>query len=171
MTPRGVGAGPGAVRAGGPGAAHSAGSPRCPAGPAPRRGAARSMTLAAALLPAVAALLAGCAGDQQIERPTPLQGNAPIEYPLAMWDQDVEGETLLRVLVSETGAVKKVEVMQSSGHAELDSAAVAGARDLRFRPAIRGDRRIEVWATVPVTFSKASKGGGGGAPDAPTVRF
>lgn len=126
-----------------------------------RRGAALPATVVVALIPALAALLTACAGDQQIERPTPLQGNTPIEYPLSMWDRDVEGETLLRVLVSETGQVKEVEVMQSSGHAQLDSAAVDGARALRFRPAMRGDRRIEVWATVPVTFSKKPKGGGG----------
>lgn len=112
--------------------------------------------------------LAGCAGDQPIERPTPLQGDGPIEYPLAMWDQDVEGETLLRVLVSETGEVKRVEVMQTSGHAQLDSAAVAGARDLRFRPAIRAGKRIEVWATVPVSFTKRAKGGGEMQPQATT---
>jgi TonB family protein len=119
------------------------------------------VTLGLALLPALAALLTGCAGDQEIERPTPLQAGTAIEYPLSMWDRDVEGQTLLRVLVSETGAVKRVEVMQSSGHAQLDSAAVEGARDLRFQPAMRAGRRIEVWATVPVAFSKKPKEGGG----------
>lgn len=128
-------------------------------------------TLGTALVVSLGAALSGCAGDRPIERPTPLQGDTPIEYPLAMWDQDVEGETLLRVLVSETGEVRRVEVMQTSGHAELDSAAVAGARDLRFRPAMRGGKRIEVWATVPVSFSKKAKGGGGDAPEAEGAGF
>ncbi len=98
--------------------------------------------------------LAACAADQAIERPTPLLGEVPIDYPVELWDQDVEGETLLRVLVSEEGAVGRVEILHSSGHTQLDSAAVRGARALRFQPAMRNGRRIEVWATVPVSFSK-----------------
>lgn len=107
-------------------------------------------------------VLAGCTGDQQIERPTPLFTDVPIEYPLSMWDQDIEGQTLLRVRVTEMGRVDEVEVMQSSGHAALDTAAVRGARTLRFQPARRNGRRIEVWAQVPVEFSKRARPGGGG---------
>jgi TonB family protein len=108
------------------------------------------------LLPLVAALpwLVACAGDQAIERPTPLYGEIPIEYPLSLWDQDVEGETLLRVRVTDTGRVDSIQVMESSGHPAFDSAAIAGARDLRFQPARRNGKRIPVWAQVPVHFSK-----------------
>ena len=101
-----------------------------------------------------ASLLAGCAQDQQIERPAPLYGEVPIDYPLELWDEDVEGETLLRVRVTDTGRVDSVQVLESSGHPAFDSAAIAGARDLRFRPARRDGKRIEVWAQVPVHFSK-----------------
>lgn len=101
---------------------------------------------------ALAAL--ACGGDAEIDQPTPLYGSVPIRYPLEMWDQDMEGETLLRVRVSDVGAVDSVEVLESSGYAAFDSAAVAGARDLRFRPARRDGERIDVWATVPVHFSK-----------------
>jgi len=102
---------------------------------------------------ALAATL-GCGGEGEIERPTPLFGEVPIEYPLRMWDRDMEGETLLRVRVSDVGAVDSVEVLESSGYTAFDSAAVAGARDLRFTPARRNGKRIAVWAQVPVLFSK-----------------
>lgn len=92
--------------------------------------------------------------DGEIEQPTPLFGEVPIEYPLPMWDRDMEGETLLRVRVGDTGGVDSVEVIESSGHASFDSAAVEGARRLRFTPARRDGKRIEVWAEVPVRFSK-----------------
>ncbi|MEX2049350.1 MAG: energy transducer TonB [Gemmatimonadota bacterium] len=108
------------------------------------------ITLAAAVL----AALLGCADDAVIEQPTPLFGEVPIEYPLHLWDQDMEGETILRVRVSEVGVVDSVEVIQTSGHASFDSAAVAGARDLRFTPARKEGKRITVWAEVPVSFSK-----------------
>lgn len=102
---------------------------------------------------AVLSLLA-CGTDREIEQPTPLYGEVPIEYPLELWDQDVEGSTLLRVRVTEQGGVDSVEVVESSGHPAFDSAAIDGARELRFQPARRGGKRIEVWARVPVHFSK-----------------
>jgi len=105
-------------------------------------------------LTAVAMVVLGCAPDTQIERPAPLYGKVPIDYPLELWDQDVEGETLLRVRVTDVGRVDSVQVLESSGHPAFDSAAIAGARDLRFRPARRDGKRIVVWAQVPVTFSK-----------------
>ncbi|NJD20975.1 MAG: energy transducer TonB [Gemmatimonadetes bacterium] len=97
---------------------------------------------------------AGCAGDGKIDQPAPLYGEVPIEYPLSLWDQDLEGETLLRVRVTDTGQVDSVEVLETSGHVAFDSAAVQGARVLRFTPARKGGKRIEVWAKVPVHFSK-----------------
>ena len=95
-----------------------------------------------------------CGGEGEIEPPTPLYGAVPIDYPIQLWDQDMEGQTMLRVRVSDTGTVDSVEVVGSSGYEAFDSAAVAGARDLRFSPARRDGERIEVWATVPVRFSK-----------------
>lgn len=95
-----------------------------------------------------------CAADHEIERPMPLYGEVPIEYPLSLWDQDIEGETTLRVRVTDVGRVDSIVVLESSGHPEFDSAAIAGARDLRFQPARRKGERIEVWAHVPVRFSK-----------------
>lgn len=103
---------------------------------------------------ALAAVLIACGGEGEIEQPRPLLGQVPIEYPLHMWDQDMEGETLLRVRVDDTGVVDSVEVLTSSGYSSFDSAAVAGARALRFTPARRDGERIEVWAQVPVRFSK-----------------
>ena len=97
---------------------------------------------------------AGCGADGEIQHPRPLLGEIPIEYPLHMWDQNMEGETIVRVRVDDTGIVDSVEIVESSGYAAFDSAAVVGARELRFTPARRGGRRIEVWAQVPVRFSK-----------------
>lgn len=104
----------------------------------------------------IAAVVAttGCAPEAEIEQPRALSAEIPIEYPLHMWDQDMEGETLLRVRVGDTGGVDSVEVMESSGYLSFDSAAVAGARSLRFTPARQDGKRIEVWAEVPVRFSK-----------------
>jgi len=119
-----------------------------------------SALLAPALLLAV--LAAACGTEKEIEQPSPLLGEIPIVYPLALWDQDIEGETLLRVRVTDTGVVDSVEVVESSGYEAFDSAAIAGARELRFNPARRGGERIQVWARVPVHFSKRPRPDGGG---------
>lgn len=91
-----------------------------------------------------------------MEEPTPLYGEIPIEYPLDLWDADVEGETLLRVRVTDTGTVDSVEVLEASGYPAFDSAAVRGALLLRYSPARRDGKRIVVWAKVPVQFTKGS---------------
>jgi TonB family protein len=112
------------------------------------------VTILRSITGAAVGILLACGGEGEIQQPTPLFGDVPIEYPLHMWDADMEGQTLLRVRVSDVGAVDSVEIVESSGYASFDSAAVAGARDLRFTPARRNGKRITVWAEVPVNFSK-----------------
>ena len=111
---------------------------------------------------------ASCGGDADIEQPTALFDEVPIEYPLHMWDQDVEGQTLLRVRVTDLGAVDSVEVLETSGFVSLDSAAIAGAVNLRFTPARREGQSIAVWAEVPIHFSKRPGQDQFGGPAPPT---
>lgn len=114
-------------------------------GPVPRL-AALGAVLPVALL--------GCLGGADLERPVLLQGAEPIEYPVELWDEGVEGEIVLRVLVTPEGTVDSVEVAESSGSAALDSAAVRGARDLRFQPGTKRGRMVPMWARLPVHFTK-----------------
>jgi TonB family protein len=116
---------------------------------------------------AVIVATVACGAEREIEQPTPLFADVPIEYPLHMWAQDMEGETILRVRVDDVGAIDSVEVVVSSGYASFDSAAVEGARDLRFTPARRDGKRIAVWAEVPVHFSKRPRPDTLGVPGLP----
>lgn len=100
-------------------------------------------------------LMAGC-GDQEVQQPTPLFEEVPIEYPLDLWDREVEGTTVIRVRVDVEGGVDSVEVAEPSGFAAFDSAAVRGGRELRFRPARRDGEPVPIWAEVPVHFSRDS---------------
>ena len=62
-----------------------------------------------------------------IAAPTP-------QYPLKARQRRVEGSGLFRIFFdSHTGAATSVEVVQSTGHTELDRAAVAGFRQWRCR--------------------------------------
>ena len=100
--------------------------------------------------------LAACAGDGEVEEPAPLGDATPIEYPLEMWDQGIEGETVLQVRVNELGEVDSVAVIETSGHEPLDSAAAEGARAMRFQPGRRDGRDVPVWVRIPVQFSRQS---------------
>ena len=51
----------------------------------------------------LAAGLAGCSSDQEIDSPSPLSASVPIEYPLDLWDQGIEGSSLLKVRVDRRG--------------------------------------------------------------------
>jgi len=104
---------------------------------------------------ALLALAAGCSADVPVEWPELLPDHPTIAYPVELWDQGIEGEALLLVRVDEEGVVDSVAVERSSGHAAFDSAAVAGARGLRFRPGRKGDERVSLWVRLPVKFTRA----------------
>jgi protein TonB len=97
------------------------------------------------------ALIAGCAEELPETPPRQLAGS-PFHYPEQLWDAGVEGETLLRLFVTEAGRVDTARVERSSGHPEFDSAAVSGAHDLRFEPALREQQPVGVWVLLPVQF-------------------
>lgn len=77
---------------------------------------------------------------------------SPFHYPEELWDAGVEGETVLRLWVNEAGNVDSVQVERTSDHPAFDSAAVNGARDLRFEPARQGETVVGSWVLLPVQF-------------------
>jgi TonB family protein len=98
----------------------------------------------------------GAAENVALEEPVPMPDPTPVEYPVALWDRNVQGETEVLVHVNEMGDVDSVMVSRSSGWAEFDSAAVTGARRLRFTPGRRGDRHVAMWTKIPVRFARDS---------------
>lgn len=134
-------------------------------------GAANAAVRLARILALGAAITASGCGGSEIEKPTPRSTEGAVMYPAVLWQQGVEGTTLVRVLVDEEGAVDSAMVAESSGHQALDSAAVQGVRTIRFEPALQRGRPVRVWVRVPVHFSKGGIGvgsiaGEGADPDA-----
>lgn len=102
-------------------------------------------------------LLQGCdPTTETVQEPIPIPDPTPVAYPQGLWDRGVQGETEIMVHVNEMGDVDSVLVSKSSGYSDFDSAAVNGARRLRFTPGQRGDRRIAMWTRIPVRFSRDS---------------
>ncbi|HLL84356.1 MAG TPA: energy transducer TonB [Longimicrobium sp.] len=114
---------------------------------------------------AVVLLLAACDAKQEaLSAPRPLEplgsaagkGSSPFQFPEELWDAQVSGETLLRLFISEQGAVDSVRVERTSGYEAFDSAALAGSRSLRFEPARRGDEPVGAWFILPVKFDSGA---------------
>ena len=107
-------------------------------------------------------VLAACGGPPQpITQPELMPDPSPFVYPTALWDQRVRGETLLLLRVTAAGEVDSVSISNSSGRAEFDSAAVTGARKLRFVPGRRGGIPVDMWTKLPVRFEVDSVKAGG----------
>lgn len=94
------------------------------------------------------------------EPPVALNGDSPIQYPPRLYDQKVEGDVVLRLFVDSTGrlAPESSRVVEPSGYSGLDSAALAGARRLRFAPARRHGLPIATAFLQPVEFRHAQAG-------------
>lgn len=90
----------------------------------------------------------------ELETPVAVNADAPVSYPPALFDQRIEGDVLLRLFVDSTGAVvpESTRVLETSGYPALDSAALAGARDLRYAPAKRRGIPVATAFVQPVQF-------------------
>ena len=64
----------------------------------------------------------------------------------------------LRVEVTGSGRATRVEVAESSGHADLDAAAVEGLKRARYLPASDGRRPVASAHLVKVRFELTADG-------------
>jgi protein TonB len=99
-------------------------------------------------------LLVACGAEEPIEPPQLMSAETPFEYPISLWDEEVEGETRLMIHVTALGQVDSAYVKESSGYPAFDSAAVAGAGNLRFTPGRQGEKRVDRWVVLPVKFTR-----------------
>lgn len=88
-----------------------------------------------------------------LDSPPQLLSKLSIRYPSAAKKDGVKGEVVLRILVSNTGAVTDVEIEKSIP--QLDSAAIQAVEKLRFKPAKKYGMPTDVWVRVPLKFEIA----------------
>ncbi|MHA1536024.1 MAG: energy transducer TonB, partial [Alphaproteobacteria bacterium] len=79
-------------------------------------------------------------------------GNPLPKYPQSARRRGAEGRAVLAVQVGTDGRARSVVLRQSSGHADLDAAALEAVRRWRFAPASRGGVGVEGLAIVPIRF-------------------
>lgn len=99
----------------------------------------------------------------QLEQPAPTQARVDVppkpkkssikpRYPESARKRGAEGSVTLLLEVSEKGKVAKATVVESSGHADLDAAAVSEAKRATFVPARADGKAVPSSARLTLTF-------------------
>lgn len=81
-----------------------------------------------------------------------------LEYPPLLRDRGTGGTTIVWFYVDEQGMVRQAMVRRSSGHPELDRAALRVARIARFSPALDDGEPVAVWISLPISFRTLGSG-------------
>jgi protein TonB len=74
------------------------------------------------------------------------------EYPPLLRDAGIGGRVLVWFFIDENGAVQGNRLVETSGHAALDEAALKVASVMRFTAAKNRDKNVPVWVQIPITF-------------------
>ncbi len=86
-----------------------------------------------------------------VEKPDYLRNPPPL-YPESARHRKAEGKVRLHVFIDEKGNPSRVEVIDSSGHADLDAAAVKAVLRWKFRPSQAAGISIRSEAHIPIRF-------------------
>jgi TonB family protein len=73
-------------------------------------------------------------------------------YPAMLRDAGIGATAQVWIYIDAEGAVSRARVRESSGYPQLDEAAQAVAREMRFAPARHRGEPVAVWIQLPVTF-------------------
>lgn len=76
----------------------------------------------------------------------------PFEYPKKARKAGVTGYVLMNLLISESGSVDRVKVLESSPAGVFDEVAVNGVKSWRFTPAQYQGQAVKVWAKQKIRF-------------------
>jgi protein TonB len=82
----------------------------------------------------------------------PRYRSTPLPYPRRARDLGQEGTARVRVKIDPRGLPSKVLLLESSGYALLDHAAVKAVGRWTFEPPMHGGRPVSGWAEVPVVY-------------------
>lgn len=74
------------------------------------------------------------------------------DYPPLLRDAGIGGTVVVYFFINDKGEVIKHQVFKSSGHPQLDSAAMKVADVYKFSPALNRDKKVPVWVQFGITF-------------------
>jgi protein TonB len=103
----------------------------------------------------LAALVAVTATAMAADTPPVMDSKSctPPQYPKASLMNEETGVVTLGLLVSAEGKVTESRIDKSSGHKNLDKAAVAGFSACRFKPGTKDGAHTAAWAKIDFTWA------------------
>jgi protein TonB len=91
-------------------------------------------------------------GGGELDSPaTPASKSQPI-YPAALLKKGVGGKVLVTCTVSPEGLTLSASIKQSSGHPDLDKAAIAAVNRWKFKPGTKAGKKVKSIVIVPFNF-------------------
>ena len=88
--------------------------------------------------------------------PEPIGGLAAIKrylkYPDYARRAGIEGQVVIKALISEEGKVVKWKFLESLGFGGCDEAALTAMKKVKWKPAIRSLKPVQDWVTIPFKF-------------------
>lgn len=95
---------------------------------------------------------AGRKKDQTVDTKPKVVKRSPIVYPELARKQGISGYVTMNVLISETGAVEDVVIVDSKPAEIFDLKADSTIRRWTFEPATFNGRKVEAWALQKIVF-------------------
>jgi len=72
-------------------------------------------------------------------------------YPESARKNNIQGKVMVRALVDKKGKVLRTEI-ETSVNKDLDQAAVKAIKKSKFAPAMKDNKPVKFWVTIPVMF-------------------
>ncbi len=87
-----------------------------------------------------------------LDSPPTAVNKLPPTYPSSLLSKGVSGRVLVNCVVDAEGRVTGTSIKQSSGHPDLDKAAINAVNKWKFKPATKGGRKVKATVVVPFNF-------------------
>jgi TonB family protein len=78
-------------------------------------------------------------------------------YPRDALARKQGGRVLLHVLVSTSGSIKDVRVVESEPQGVFDAVSIEAAKQWKLQPQLEDGKPVEGWKQVPITFEPDRK--------------
>lgn len=90
-------------------------------------------------------------GDDLDSPPSPVTKFSP-NYPSALLNKGIGGRVLVTCTVGTGGEILNLSIKQSSGRPELDQSAMNAIKKWKFKPAVKGGKKIKAVCLIPLNF-------------------
>lgn len=90
--------------------------------------------------------------EDQMDTPPQATAKFPAQYPSTMSQKKITGKVIIACVIDASGKITTSSVRQSSGHRELDQAALSAVTRWKFKPAQKAGRPVKGSILVPFNF-------------------